>query len=109
MARFTRMGKFVSVRILSVISPFLLSSIPAFALQTTCTVSNQILTVNAEGLAEQIADITFSCSGGTGVVNALIVITLNTNITNRLDANGNLLGITVTGATMPTSQPPLLN
>ena len=70
--------------------------------QTICTLSNTVATVHQEGLTEKIGDIVANCSGGTvgNTVSLNIFITLNTNITNRPDANGVPTGITLTGATL---------
>ncbi len=83
----------------------LLISFNGFA-QTTCTLSNTLATVHQEGLTEQIGNIVANCSGGTvGSTVALnIFISLNTNITNRPDANGVPIGITLTGAALGSLQ-----
>lgn len=67
--------------------------------QTICTLSNTVATVHQEGLTEKIGDIVASCSGGTvgNTVSLNLFITLNTNITNRPDANGVPTGITLNG------------
>ncbi len=54
--------------------------------------------VHAEGLAEQIGDVTLTCNGGTAgtVVTSIIYIGINATITNRLNASGNPANITVT-------------
>jgi len=111
MAHIIRTG---DVRIVRIAAVFILLAVflPAvFALQPTCVVSNTTPTVHAEGLAEEVGNITFSCSGGAGTVSSLVVISLNVNITNRLDPSGNLANLTLTGAgvTIPADQPPLLN
>ncbi|MES1257007.1 MAG: hypothetical protein ABUS51_01200 [Acidobacteriota bacterium] len=54
--------------------------------------------MHAEGLTEPVGDIILVCTGGTGGSTATLFLyaTLNVNITNRLDANGNPTGISVT-------------
>ncbi len=84
---------------------FFIFPFSVFGQVQTCNASGIGLTAHSEGLAEQVADITVSCGGGAAVANAFFIVTLNANITNRLDANGNPTGITLTGAGV-TSQPP---
>jgi uncharacterized protein (TIGR03437 family) len=68
--------------------------------------------VASTGLAEQIGNIVLTCSGGNvgSSVIAALYITLNTNVTNSLDTNGNPLNITVTGSGPATvsANPPAL-
>jgi uncharacterized protein (TIGR03437 family) len=54
--------------------------------------------VHKEGLAENIGAITLTCTGGSAgsAVGATLLIGLNANITNRLDASGNVTNISVT-------------
>lgn len=68
------------------------------AMAQTCQTGVSVPLVHAEGLAEQIGDITLSCTGGTSGSNILtyLYLTLNATITNALDKNGNLLGIVTT-------------
>jgi hypothetical protein len=66
--------------------------------QPVCTPSNYAAQVRPEGLTEPVGDLVLVCTGGTaGAVVApnIFFLTLNTNITNRLDANGIPLGITI--------------
>jgi uncharacterized protein (TIGR03437 family) len=72
----------------------------ASAQQPSCTPNSTASAVHAEGLAERIGDITITCTGGTvgNLASLTLFVTLNTNITNRLDADGLPTGITVTGA-----------
>src|SRR5215469_12276505 len=107
MVHVIRIGKAGIVRIISSALLFCSFSFTLLGQSPTCTVTNTTPTVHSEGLAEQVGDISFNCSGGVGPVSSLIVISLNTNITNRLDANGNLTNITLTGATVPVDQPPI--
>jgi uncharacterized protein (TIGR03437 family) len=66
------------------------------------------LFVHQEGLAELVGNINVACTGGSGgTINPEVFVSLNGNVTNRLDANGNLPGITVTGASV--TNPPSLN
>jgi uncharacterized protein (TIGR03437 family) len=69
-----------------------------FAQTPICTLNATSNNVHIEGLAEQLGNIIVTCSGGTigSTASLNIFITLNTNITNRLDANGNLEGMTIT-------------
>ncbi len=68
--------------------------------------------VNSTGLAEPIGTIVLTCSGGSSgaLVVANLYITLNTNITNNLDGNGNPQGITISssGAVPVTENSPVL-
>ncbi|MDP9169730.1 MAG: hypothetical protein M3N54_03865 [Acidobacteriota bacterium] len=71
----------------------------ASAQSAACTPSASSTTlVHAEGLAENIGDISIACSGGPAgsTVSLIVFVTLNTNITNRVDSNGTPQGITVT-------------
>jgi uncharacterized protein (TIGR03437 family) len=76
---------------------------------SNCNVTDAPTAVASAGLAEQIGDIVITCTGGTSGFTAIagIYITLNTNITNSLDMNGNVQFITVnaTGATVTESTP----
>ena len=79
--------------------------------QSCTTGSTTSSFVHQEGLAELIASISVSCTGGGGgTVTGILGVTLNGNITNRLDANGNLTGLTLAGANLNTNnQAPYLN
>ena len=92
-------GRRAALRIFLSAAIFFLLTLGAFG-QTTCTFNASSPTVHQEGLAEPVGNISFTCTGGTAgsTVSLTVFVTLNTNITNRLDANGNPLGITVTGA-----------
>jgi uncharacterized protein (TIGR03437 family) len=61
-----------------------------------------VTTVHQEGLTERVGDIVTNCTGGTVGSTVLLnmFVTLNTNITNRPDANGVPIGITFTGASV---------
>ena len=64
----------------------------------TCIASSSPLFVHQEGLSELVGSINVTCIGGSGgTVNPAVFVALNGNVTNRLDTNGNLTGITVTG------------
>src|SRR5439155_26134017 len=82
------------------IAAILLSCGAVLAQQPVCTPGSSSASVHVEGLAERLGNITLSCTGGTAssTVSLTIFISLNTNITNRLDANGDPVGITQTGA-----------
>jgi len=85
------------------------------AAQTTpnCIASAAPASVTASGLTEKLPDIVVSCSGGTSGQSAIaaIYVTLNTGITNTLDANGAPEGVTfnATGATVTAGSPQLNN
>src|ERR1041385_1762748 len=95
-------------RIIGVFSLISIFSCFAFGQQPTCTVSAGSPTVHAVGLAEQLGDITFTCSGGSGTVNTILFVGISANITNRLDAGGNLANVKITGAATAQT-PPTLN
>jgi uncharacterized protein (TIGR03437 family) len=80
---------------------FLLESV-ALAQQPVCTPNATAAAVHLEGLAERVGNITLTCVGGTAnsTVSLSLFISLNTNITNRLDSNGDPLGIVQTGGTV---------
>ena len=93
---------FARGRVLPLVAVLLFTCLGAFAQQQpVCTVNASSPNVHAEGLAERVGDITLSCTGGTASTSASLAlfITLNTNVTNRIDANGNLQGISVTANT----------
>lgn len=62
--------------------------------QTTCSWNSTTASVHQEGLAELVGNVVVNCSG-VGAVSVDLFISLNTNITNKLDINGNPIGITV--------------
>ncbi len=73
------------------------------------TVSTAAVAVASTGLAEKLGNIVLTCTGGnagSSVIGELFV-TLNTNITNPLDVNGNPQNISVTssGATVSSTTP----
>jgi uncharacterized protein (TIGR03437 family) len=98
MAHITQTGKFhfglIRTRIFLLIAIATLASTAAFG--QNCVIGESIPTVHKEGLAEQIGDITLSCTGGTSGENVITYfnVSLNATITNRLDANANVLGVT---------------
>ena len=69
------------------------------ATQPTCLFNASAVTARAEGYTERVGDITVTCTGGTAAAAASLTmfVSLNTPITNRLDANGDATGITFTG------------
>lgn len=81
-------------------------SAPLFAQTPACTVGALVPTIHQEGLSEQISDISLICTGPAVNTSTLFVI-LNANVTNRLDASGNLTGVGITGGAS-TAIPPLL-
>jgi uncharacterized protein (TIGR03437 family) len=105
MAHITPNGRAGYVRIISLAAFFFIFSFCVFGQEPTCNVGVTTPTVHAEGLAEPLGNIQFSCSGGTGMINTLLVVTLNANITNRLDVNGNPTGVTLTGAGVTAQTP----
>ena len=78
-----------------------LSATPLFAQIPTCAAASNPALVHQEGLAERVGDLTLNCSGGTAgnSVSATLFVSLNTNITNRLDSNGLPQGITLSVST----------
>jgi uncharacterized protein (TIGR03437 family) len=94
---------------------FITAAFAGMSFAQTCTTSvtsntGTIPFAHVEGLAEGLGDITVTCSGGTaGTVNAIIGVTLNANITNRIDGDGNLTGLTLFGPGVNVSQTPYLN
>lgn len=69
-------------------------------LAQNCVVNATTNSVHAEGLAEKLGDISVSCTGGTtGATASLsLFISLNTAITNKVDVNGDPIGITAVTA-----------
>ncbi|HEY3825758.1 MAG TPA: hypothetical protein VGL82_14435 [Bryobacteraceae bacterium] len=110
MAHIIRSGKAGYIRIASLgVFFFFISSFSIFG-QTTCTGGvSAPPTIHAEGLAEQLGTITMTCAGGTYPLTTLIAVTVNANITNRVDANGNLENVTIAGSANNQSQPPTLS
>jgi uncharacterized protein (TIGR03437 family) len=78
---------------------FLLAS-NALAQQPTCVFTSNAVTVHAEGLAEPMGSIVATCSGGTvgSTASLTLFVSLNANISNRLDANSLPMGISIAGA-----------
>src|SRR5947209_2293788 len=89
-------------RVLAPLAGLALLSLTAAAQTTSnCTTAGTIATqVAVEGLAEKIGDVVITCTGGSSgsLVIATLFIGLNTNITSRLDANGNPQSITLTSS-----------
>jgi uncharacterized protein (TIGR03437 family) len=79
----------------------------------TCAPSSAVAQVASTGLAEPIGSIFLTCAGGTAgaVASGDLFVTLNTNITNIVDSNGNPQYITVisTGAAVTKGQPSLIS
>src|SRR5665213_167725 len=94
----------IPVRMAWLIAVTLLFSFSSFAQLPTCTFNSTANSVHQEGLAERVGNITVTCSGGTvgATVSIQLFISLNANITNRVDANGAPTGIAVTGASPGT-------
>lgn len=76
-------------------------SVAAFGQTPSCTANSNAALIHQDGLAERVGDIVLTCTGGTAgsSVSATLFIALNTNITNRVDANGPPQGIAVTANT----------
>jgi uncharacterized protein (TIGR03437 family) len=107
MAHITQIGRAGYLRILSSIFLFIVFSVSGFAQQPTCSQSSGSPTVHAEGLAELLGSITLTCSGGSGLINTILLVTVNANITNRLDVNGNPTNIALSGTGVTASTPAL--
>ena len=80
----------------------------AFGQQPTCTVASGLPTALAEGLTEPVGDISVTCTGGSGPITTLIVVTLNANVTNRVLNDGSLANVAITGS-VSSQTPPVLN
>ena len=65
-----------------------------------CTVTSNPSVVRAEGIAERVGDLVFSCSGGApgAVITGNLSIFLNVNVTNALASNNTITGVTVTNS-----------
>ncbi len=109
MAHITRTGRAGFVRITPLVFLFCIFSSSVFGQQPTCTAGAGSPTVHAEGLAELLGNITVTCSGGSGLITTILQVTVNANITNRLDANGNPTKITLTGTGVTASTPTLVS
>lgn len=111
MAHTTRTGKVALLSFRHLIGFALMSA--AFAgtsFGQTCTALASPPFVHQEGLAELVGDISVTCTGGSGgPASALVFVSLNANVTNRLDAYGNLMDITLTGTGVSNLLPPTLN
>jgi uncharacterized protein (TIGR03437 family) len=103
MALITRIGKFPHAHVIgrivtlsAITFGFSFSSSAQFP--TMCTAGGFTPTVHAEGLAEQTGAISLTCGGGTPgtLLSSIMFVQANATITNRLDANGNPLYISVT-------------
>ncbi|HXE64107.1 MAG TPA: hypothetical protein VN519_11240, partial [Bryobacteraceae bacterium] len=79
----------------------------AASAQTSVSCQSQAIPVaiNSAGLTERVGDVQITCTGGNAGSQAIgsIYVTLNGNITNSLDADGNLQGITVTSQGAPVT------
>src|ERR1019366_5658796 len=96
MAHIIRSGKAAAGRI-GILTTLFCCISGALAGAPTCTYTATIPILHAEGLAEQISDITVTCAGGVGTTTTILIVTLNANITNRLDANGNITNVVISG------------
>jgi uncharacterized protein (TIGR03437 family) len=102
-----RMPDWPCFRAFSLVALCLTLSFAASAQTVSCLATAPVPIVHAEGLAEPVGTINLVCSGGVAGTNASIgvFITLNTNVTNRLDVSGNVQGITLTPGVALTSSP----
>ncbi len=71
----------------------------------SCIPSNTTPQVHVEGLSERVGDLTITCTGGSGLVQGSVFLTLNTNITNKQDDSGLPLNLAV--STNPGSASPV--
>jgi len=82
---------------------FLVASLLAFTgllsaqSNVTCGATSVPPVIRAEGLAERIADVVYTCTGSPNLpLTGNFTVTLNTEISNRLTAGGLLTGINLT-------------
>ncbi len=94
--------KLGNLLVFAILAPALAAASPASSL--TCAVTAVSAVVRSEGLAEQLGDIVFNCSGGTpnGAVTGALTVSLNVNVTNRLSA-GNVVDAVLTVQTDTTA------
>lgn len=102
MAHTTRIGSFryglINTKLIGLIWVLALGSAAWGQGLPTCQVGTTVPLVHAEGLTEQIGDLVLTCTGGTagnGVL-TFLSLSLNATITNAVDQNGNLEGISTT-------------
>lgn len=89
----SRIGR--AMRVAPFLAPLLFAA-SLFGQQGSCFPSASVPSVHAEGLAEQVGDISLTCSGPKGSYSTNILVALNANITNRLGSNGQPTGIAAT-------------
>ena len=67
----------------------------------TCVLGGFPVFLHGEGLVEPLADLTVTCTGGTlsSTASISLYVSLNATVTNRQDADGVPVGISITGAT----------
>ena len=110
MAHITRIGSF-RFRIISLAFILFVSALSAFAQIPSCGPTSITAPVHSDGLTEQLGQITLTCSGGPvgSQVAADLFLSLPTNITNRLAADGLTLqniNVSISGSTgTPTISP----
>jgi uncharacterized protein (TIGR03437 family) len=87
-------------RVSAVIALLILISFQASG-QTCIQSLSPVPVLRVEGLAESVGSVTLTCTGGTlaSTATATLLVTMSSNITNRLDANGNPTNISVTVTT----------
>jgi uncharacterized protein (TIGR03437 family) len=97
----TRAGR-SAVRTLMMATVLCMASLGAFAQTSSqCTTAGTTpVVVASTGLAEKVGNVVLTCTGGNSgsTVIGQVYVTLNTNITNSLDVNGNPQFITFSGS-----------
>jgi len=86
----------MSMRFL-VVSLFAFTGLLSAQSNVTCGATSVPPVIRAEGLAERIADVVYTCTGSPNPpLTGNFTVTLNTEISNRLTAGGSLTGINLT-------------
>jgi uncharacterized protein (TIGR03437 family) len=102
MSPFIRSSKFSrNLSIAALLLTLLFSGLSLNAQTPSCSVTTSTIpTVHAEGYTEQVADFIYTCSGGVAGTNTPLILfaAISTNVTNRVDANGIPMGLTITGS-----------
>lgn len=104
----------VLLRVLAPLAGLAMLTVGASAQTTSfCNTAGTVpLAVSSTGLAETVGDVVISCTGGSSgaQVIASVFVSLNTNITNTLDPNGNPLNIAFSASgTAVTADAPVLS
>lgn len=84
----------------AVLSALLCLTASAQTTSQCTTAGTAAVVVASNGLAEKLGNIVLSCTGGSSGSSVIgeLFVTLNTNITNSLDVNGNPQNISITSA-----------